>query len=499
MLGQRHQLDVREAEPRHVARRASARSRDRSASDCPPRARASTSRGGPRRSTSARSARERARARAIHAASRHACSSVHTIEAVPGRDLVAERERIGLRDLVAAHASSACGTCTARRVPTPGTKPCHTPVVADAARAAMAPGVQLVEVADHADRGGVRRPDREVRPVAVGMRAELLVQPRVRALAHQVRIELAERRAGSRRSATSASQQREQAAHRDLDPVGAVVELVADLVDALLEQEELEQQREVGSFGGHEPRAARRDRGSRRGTTPTPTPTTRAPTLEAPARPRGGAGRRAARPRSRTASERSMPATSRSGAALEPALRQRPPGLALEVDDHEVVAGPQHLAEVVVAVDARCGSTSMRRRVIRASARSISASRASTCLGERALLRRQRRAAALRSRSNVRAMCALDRAVDRLLVHDVVRLGREQRIVSARSRARGAARRCAGRAAARDRCTRRPSRSRRRSARRARARRACPARAAARPGASCRRARGRSSDRARRA
>ncbi len=35
-----------------------------------------------------------------------------------------------------------------------------------------------------------------------------------------------------------------------------------------------------------------------------------------------------------------------------PALAQRPRGLPLEVDDHEVRARPQHLAEVEVAMDA---------------------------------------------------------------------------------------------------------------------------------------------------
>ena len=38
--------------------------------------------------------------------------------------------------------------------------------------------------------------------------------------------------------------------------------------------------------------------------------------------------------------------------ALEAALAQRPRGLALEIDDHEVAAGVQHLARVEVAVDA---------------------------------------------------------------------------------------------------------------------------------------------------
>src|SRR6185503_17513484 len=42
--------------------------------------------------------------------------------------------------------------------------------------------------------------------------------------------------------------------------------------------------------------------------------------------------------------------------AFEPALRQRASGIALEVDDLEVVAGPQHLPQVVVAVRARANA-----------------------------------------------------------------------------------------------------------------------------------------------
>ena len=58
-----------------------------------------------------------------------------------------------------------------------------------------------------------------------------------------------------------------------------------------------------------------------------------------------------------------MPATSRSGRALAPPLVGRSRRLALEVDDHHIVLHDQHLAEVVVAVDARLdgperGSTS---------------------------------------------------------------------------------------------------------------------------------------------
>ena len=46
--------------------------------------------------------------------------------------------------------------------------------------------------------------------------------------------------------------------------------------------------------------------------------------------------------------------------ALEPALADRARGLALEVDDHEVLARPEHLAEVEVAVDAHAHVDELR-------------------------------------------------------------------------------------------------------------------------------------------
>ena len=47
-----------------------------------------------------------------------------------------------------------------------------------------------------------------------------------------------------------------------------------------------------------------------------------------------------------------MPATSFSGVSFSAALLQRPRRLAFEVEDVEVPLGPEHLAEVIVAVDA---------------------------------------------------------------------------------------------------------------------------------------------------
>ncbi len=48
-----------------------------------------------------------------------------------------------------------------------------------------------------------------------------------------------------------------------------------------------------------------------------------------------------------------MPATSRSGEAFRRRSSTEPPGLALEVDDHEVADRRQHLAQMIVAVEPR--------------------------------------------------------------------------------------------------------------------------------------------------
>ena len=61
-----------------------------------------------------------------------------------------------------------------------------------------------------------------------------------------------------------------------------------------------------------------------------------------------GVGQQVTRLRSR--SDRSMPATSRSGLDSARALGERPGRLALEVQEHPAVVGAQHLAEVEVAV-----------------------------------------------------------------------------------------------------------------------------------------------------
>ena len=64
--------------------------------------------------------------------------------------------------------------------------------------------------------------------------------------------------------------------------------------------------------------------------------------------------------------------------ALDPPLAERPRRLALEVDDHEVVAGVEHLAEVVVAVAADAHRRELGSRASGANRPSIASSAPST-------------------------------------------------------------------------------------------------------------------------
>ena len=89
----------------------------------------------------------------------------------------------------------ACGsrTCSAGPTRAAGTKISHTPLEpSDAHRVRAA--VPAVEVADDADALRVRRPDREVHAVGVAdahrVRAELVVDAGVVALAEQIEIEV---------------------------------------------------------------------------------------------------------------------------------------------------------------------------------------------------------------------------------------------------------------------------------------------------------------------
>jgi hypothetical protein len=56
--------------------------------------------------------------------------------------------------------------------------------------------IPAVEVADDGDRCGVWRPDRELGGVLDEVRAELLVEPRVRALAEEISVVTGQRDAG---------------------------------------------------------------------------------------------------------------------------------------------------------------------------------------------------------------------------------------------------------------------------------------------------------------
>ena len=93
--------------------------------------------------------------------------------------------------------------------------------------------VPEVPVADDGDAARVRRPDRERDALVGHVRAEALVDPLVPALAGEMQVELAR--------ASLLLQHAEDPRDRDRDPVGPVVQLVAELVDGLLELEDRQQ------------------------------------------------------------------------------------------------------------------------------------------------------------------------------------------------------------------------------------------------------------------
>ena len=136
-----------------------------------------------------------------------------------------------------------------------------------------------------------------------------------------------------------------QPGEREVDPVGAVAELVVELVQDLLELEQGEHP-EGGATGWRAAGRGRRGRGSRRGRRPG----RRAPSRASMDRPPDGRGWRTA-----YESDRSRPARSRSGRLLRPSGLERSGRLALEVEDHPAAGRVQRLAEVEVAVVAQHG------------------------------------------------------------------------------------------------------------------------------------------------
>src|SRR5947209_5016311 len=128
--------------------------------------------------------------------------------------------------------------------------------------------------------------------------------------------------------------------HGDPDPVGPVVELVPELVHRLLELEHLEElvHRRPGRNQGLVDRRA----------------VALEELLACPLLPLVGRGDTALDGRGgrriRERAEHSRDVAQR--AALAAPLGERPRGLPLEVEEDPVVAGPERLPEVVVAVDA---------------------------------------------------------------------------------------------------------------------------------------------------
>ena len=132
---------------------------------------------------------------------------------------------------------------------------------------------------------------------------------------------------------------------------------------------------------------------------------------------------------------------------LRAPLRERPRRLAFEVDDDEVVARDQHLAEVIVAVVARLRRRLAPRPRSRRCAHTTRRAAASSALAHRARAGGAASAAMLRSsRSSVSAASARTRSLPRLHVFPGDRLRFECRIARGqRERAMQLAR-CAARA-----------------------------------------------------
>ena len=188
MLHDRHQLDVREAHALRRSRPAAARSRGRSGAARVGRDRAATSRGAPRRPTSGASSALALRAVAHPLGVAPLVVEVPHHRAGARRRLAAEGVRVGLVDAVAAVLATRCGTC--RRCPA---SPRGTLRVPDAGVAGrlhrVRARVPAVEVADHRHRRARSAPrPRSASPPSTQVRAELLVQARVRALAEQVQV-----------------------------------------------------------------------------------------------------------------------------------------------------------------------------------------------------------------------------------------------------------------------------------------------------------------------
>ena len=160
MLGDRHQLDVREAHVAHVVARARARARG-SSGNCRPCA--ATSRGAPRRSRSARRARCAAPRDAIHSPSLPLPLERPHPRAGRGRELAEEAERIGL---LRGEIVPARGDAVLVGLPALGGGHGALPDAraVPARRERILACAPAVPVADHRYLGGVRRPHRKRAP-----------------------------------------------------------------------------------------------------------------------------------------------------------------------------------------------------------------------------------------------------------------------------------------------------------------------------------------------
>jgi 4-alpha-glucanotransferase len=216
---------------------------------------------------------------------------------------------------------------------------------------------------------------------------------------------------------------------RHVEPGGPIVELVADLVDALLEQVKAEHAVAGRVALGHDGRAAHdlevgADEGGRGPVGPGFGPGAQVGGVF-------GAQATVAQGRGGGVLKRSHHAGHvAQGAALVAPLDQVPRRLALEVDDDEVVAGREHLAEVVVAVNAHAPALEPGLHELAQPGVDLGLAGEQRLgpLGRLALEGAELAAQRLEGAHQQRVR----RLEDRLLVHRRERLGRERRVFRVR-------------------------------------------------------------------
>src|SRR5690348_12702914 len=147
--------------------------------------------------------------------------------------------------------------------------------------------------------------------------------------------------------------------HRDPDPVGPIIQLIPEFIDRLLEHEGVEQNLQLVTIRGNERGALRRIEVSleERPRTPyLPKPRPRLHRGEVALAQGSTARVLQQRRESRVMKRAQHPGNVANGSALAPAVTQRARRLTFEIDNHEILAGIEHLPEVQIAMRANTQS-----------------------------------------------------------------------------------------------------------------------------------------------